>query len=479
MRGVTLNDLFNADRERAAKYTLNINGLEADFSRHPITDDTLALLVKLANERGLEGWRERLFNGDKINVTEGRAALHTALRSKGEGAVSVDGVDVMPDVRALHAQMEIFVNDVRQGRWRGATGKPITDIVNIGIGGSDLGPRMAAGALRPYAGSLRPHFVANADAGEILGVLEKLDPATTLFIVVSKTFTTQETLLNAATARRWLVDRLGADAVARHFAAVSTNLKAVDAFGIRVGAVFPLWDWVGGRYSLWSSVGLSVALATGWDNFRALLDGAAAMDEHFHTAPLARNMPVLMALAGIWQRNFCGAAALAVVPYSERLRDLPRYLQQLEMESNGKAVTRDGAPVAWATAPAIFGECGTISQHSFHQWLHQGTDATPVDFIGVKEDDLGQPEHHRVLLANLKAQAEALRAGCCDSDAHRTNPGNRPSTLLWLAKLDPFCLGSLLALYEHKVFTQGVVWGINSFDQWGVELGKRLARDQI
>ncbi|MDD5586490.1 MAG: glucose-6-phosphate isomerase [Alphaproteobacteria bacterium] len=478
-RADSLRDLFAADPKRAEHFSLKVDGLAADFSRHRLTDETVSLLVKLAEAQNLADWRARMLRGDKINNTEDRAVLHTALRTPSDKPVTVDGRDVIPDVRALQKRMAAFTGEVREGRWLGATGKPIRDVVNIGIGGSDLGPRLAVGALRSFASGPRVHFVANADAADLLGVLEGLDPATTLFAIVSKTFTTQETLLNAATARQWLVGRLGEAAVARHFVAVSTNLKAVKEFGIDDANVFPMWDWVGGRFSLWSSVGLSVALAIGWNNFKALLDGAAVMDEHFFTAPLARNVPVLMALAGIWNRNFRGSACLAVLPYSERLRDLPRYLQQLEMESNGKSVTREGEAVDYATAPALFGECGTIGQHSFHQWLHQGTDVTPADFIGVREDDLGKPEHHRALLANMEAQAEALKLGRQADDPRRTNPGNRPSTLLWLDRLDPRGLGLLLALYEHKVFVQGVVWEINSFDQWGVELGKALAKEAM
>jgi glucose-6-phosphate isomerase len=480
MRAISLRDLFAADPGRAARFTLKVDGLAADFSRHHLTDETVSLLANLARAQNLEDWRARMFRGDKINNTEDRAVLHTALRTTSDKPVLVDGRDVIPEVRALQKRMVAFTDEVREGRWRGATGKPMVDVVNIGIGGSDLGPRLAVGALRSFTkDGPRVHFVANADAADLLGVLAGLDPATTLFVVVSKTFTTQETLLNATTARQWLTGALGEGAVTRHFAAVSTNLKAIASFGIAEANVFPMWDWVGGRFSLWSSVGLSVALAIGWNNFKALLDGAAEMDEHFFTVPLAQNMPVLMALAGIWNRNFLGSACHAVLPYSERLRDLPRYLQQLEMESNGKSVTREGEALDYPTAPALFGECGTIGQHSFHQWLHQGTDITPADFIGVREDDLNRLEHHRALLANMEAQAEALKLGRQADDPRRTNPGNRPSTLLWLDRLDPRGLGLLLALYEHKVFVQGVVWGINSFDQWGVELGKALAKEAM
>ncbi|NTU76583.1 MAG: glucose-6-phosphate isomerase [Alphaproteobacteria bacterium] len=476
---VTLRALFAADENRATRWTFSLGGLTADFSRNPVTDETLALLVKLAEAQGLEEWRARLFAGDKINNTEDRAVLHTALRQQNAAPVSVEGRDVGPDIRALHEKMASFANAVRRGQWRGTTGQPIRQIVNIGIGGSDLGPRLVVSALRAYVEGPTVHFVANADAADLLNALSACDPATTLFVVVSKTFTTQETLLNARTARTWLVEKLGAAAVEQHFVAVSANLIAAQEFGIASANIFPMWDWVGGRFSLWSSVGLSVALAMGWDHFKALLAGAAAMDEHFRTAPLLQNIPALMALIGIWHRNFQGATCQAVLPYSERLRELPRYLQQLEMESNGKSVTREGAPVDYATAPAVFGDCGTISQHSFHQWLHQGTDRTPVDFVGVRQDDLGQPEHHAVLLAHMEAQAKALAFGREESNPARANPGNKPSTLLWLERLDPENLGLLLALYEHKVFVQGVIWNVNSFDQWGVELGKKLAAEML
>ncbi len=475
MRGVKLRDLFAQDPQRAARYTFSLNGLSVDLSRNHLTDETIALLIQLALTQGLKEWREKLFKGYPINNSEGRAVLHTALRTASNDPVMADGKNVIPEIRKLQERMAAFSREVREGRWLGATGQPVEQVVNIGIGGSDLGPRLAVSALRPFADGPRPHFVANVDAADLLGVLARLDPATTLFVVVSKTFSTQETLLNAKTAREWLTDQLGQSAVAKHFSAASMNEHAAQEFGISPANMFPMWDWVGGRFSLWSSVGLSVALTLGWNNFKAMLDGAALMDEHFRTAPLTQNLPVLLGLTGLWYRNFWGTTNHAFLPYGERLRDFPRYLQQLEMESNGKSVTRDGSPVNYSTSSAIIGECGTISQHSFHQWLHQGTDLTPLDFIGILQDDLGQPEHHAALLENLKAQAEALMQGCQEAETYRSNPGNKPSTLLWLDRLNPFNLGMLLALYEHKVFVQGIVWGINSFDQWGVELGKKLA----
>ena len=472
-----LDDLCSADAERAAQMTIKIDGLEIDFSRSHVTQETLGLLVKLAKAQGVEAMRDKMFSGEKINHTEGRAVLHTALRAQNSTPVCVGEQDVLPEIRSMHDKLKRFVDEVRGERWLGATGQPIRTIVNIGIGGSDLGPRLVVSALRAQASGPRVLFVANVDAADLQGTLARLDPATTLFVVVSKTFTTQETLLNARSARQWLVGSLGEAAVARHFVAVSTNREAVESFGINASNMFVMWDWVGGRYSLWSAVGIGIALSIGWDGFKQLLAGAAAMDMHFRTAPLERNAPVLAALIGVWYRNFWGTSALAILPYSERLRDLPRYLQQLDMESNGKSVTREGKAVDYQTGPIIFGECGSVGQHSFHQWLHQGPSLVPADFIGVRNDDMNRPEHHRVLMAHMKAQIEALKSGRQDADPARTNPGNKPSSVFWLDRLDAFSLGALLAFYEHKVFVQGVVWDINSFDQFGVELGKKLASE--
>jgi glucose-6-phosphate isomerase len=477
--GHALAKIYDADTARVARMSFRLDGLEADFSRNHVTPETLALLLELAEARGVEMLRDAMFAGKKINESEKRAVLHTALRRTSPEALMLDGEDVGVLVRETDKRLAAFAGAVRDGSWTGATGKKITHIVNIGIGGSDLGPRLVVSALRSFAGPLSVRFAANVDANEMEAVLKGLDPARTLFVVVSKTFTTLETLMNARFARAWLVKELGEAAVAKHFVAVSTNQPEVERFGIAPANMFPLWDWVGGRYSLWSAVGLSIALAIGWDGFLALRAGAAAMDAHFRTAPLASNMPVLLGLIGLWYRNFWGSGAHAILPYAEKLRDLPRFLQQLDMESNGKRVTRDGALSEVSTGPVIFGECGTVGQHSFHQWLHQGTDVTPADFIGIREDDSGKPEHHRALLANLVAQAEALLRGRAMEDPARTNPGDRPSTLLWLDKLDPYNLGLLLALYEQKVFVQGAIWGLNSFDQWGVELGKILANEKI
>lgn len=478
-KDVTLAALFAQDPVRGQRMTLNACGLSADFSRSTITPDVMDNLLALAKAQGVEAMREKMFVGEKINATEDRAVLHTALRAPSDAPIIVEGSNIVPAIRALQAKMEKFTVAVRDGHWLGATGQKITDVVNIGIGGSDLGPRFVVSALRAQATGPRVHFVANVDAFDLLSVLENLNPATTLFIVVSKTFTTQETLLNATSARAWLVSALGEAAVARHFVAVSTNQQAVAFFGIKADAMFAMWDWVGGRYSLWSAVGLGIALAVGWPAFRELLAGAAAMDSHFRTTPLESNMPVLFGLVGLWNRNFCGAEAEAVLPYSERLRDLPRFLQQLNMESNGKSVTRGGEGVDYQTGPVIFGECGSVGQHSFHQWLHQGMGRVVAEFIGVRHDDMNRLDHASVLRAHMMAQVEALKSGRESADPARTNAGNKPSTVLWLDRLDPHHLGALLALYEHKVFVQGILWDINSFDQFGVELGKALANELL
>jgi len=474
----SLADLFASDNARAGWLSVRVDGLFIDLSRHLVTREVLEALLALAREQDLERWREKMFSGEAINATEKRAVLHTALRARDDASIVVEGRDVMEEVRACRKNLEGFVSDVRSGAWRGASGKAITDIVNIGIGGSDLGPRFVVSALRSQWSGPRVHFVANVDPVDLLDVLEPLNPATTLFVVVSKTFTTQETLLNAMSARAWLISALGEAAIARHFVAVSTNRKAVELFGIDAERnMFAMWDWVGGRYSLWSAVGVSIALAVGYGAFRDLLSGAAAMDAHFRSAPLAVNAPVLFGLIGLWSRNFCGMTAEAVLPYGERLRELPRYLQQLNMESNGKSVTRDGSSVDYATGPVIFGECGSVGQHSFHQWLHQGTDCVGAEFIGVTDDGMCRPDHTMVLQAHMAAQIEALKSGRASADPARANQGNKPSVVIQLERLDPYHLGLLLALYEHKVFVQGVLWDINSFDQFGVELGKKLAAE--
>jgi glucose-6-phosphate isomerase len=493
---LNLRDVFAADPDRAVRLSLEAVGLHADFSKHLLTDETVALLLALARAVDLPGWIGRLFRGDAINNTEQRAVLHVALRNRSGRPMAVDGVDIMPDVERVLGQMGRFVGRVRSGEWLGHTGRRITDVVNIGIGGSNLGPLMVCEALRFYQNrELRVHFVSNVDGTHIAETLRGLDPASTLVIVASKTFTTQETLTNAHTARRWCVDAFGDNAaIARHFVAVSTARAQVEAFGIDPANMFEFWDWVGGRYSLWSSIGLPIAVAIGMDRFLELLAGAHALDEHFRTAPLERNLPVLLALIGVWYRNFHGAATQAILPYDQYLRYLPAYLQQADMESNGKGVTRDGVPVGWDTGPVVWGEPGTDGQHAFYQLIHQGTQLVPVDFIAplVSHNPIG--DHHAKLLANCLAQGEALMRGKTAAEAraeleaagqdaatverlvpHKVFPGNRPSTTLLVDRLTPERLGALIALYEHRIFVQGVIWGVNSFDQWGVELGKQLA----
>lgn len=471
---------FN-DPARFEKYHLSAAGITLDYSRQMIDDDILAQLLVLANDANITGWRDRMFAGDAINTTENRAVLHTACRRPANDRLMVDGADIMPGIHAVLEQMRDFVDAIHTGTWRGHTGKPIDTIVNIGIGGSSLGPEMVVRAL---AAQHRPgivtHFVSNVDGAHLWHILAQCEPETTLFLIASKTFTTQETMANATTARQWMIDHLAdAGCVQRHFAALSTNLAAVKDFGIAPAAMFPFRDWVGGRYSLWSSIGLSIALATGFDHFRSLLDGAHDMDVHFRTAAPHQNMPVLLALLGIWNRNIMHYPALAVLPYDQRLSRFPAWLQQVDMESNGKSVLRDGSASPHPTGPVIFGEPGTDCQHSFFQLIHQGTDIIPCDFIAAIAGDDPYNAHHAMLLANMVAQADALIGGrpLTDSgnDPHRSFAGNRPSNIVLLDRLTPRTLGALAALYEHKVFVQGIIWGINSFDQFGVELGKIMA----
>jgi glucose-6-phosphate isomerase len=497
MAPVHLRDLFADDPERFARFSLREGDLLLDYSKNRITEETLRLLLDLARQADVAGWRDRMFAGDRINTTEQRAVLHTALRNRSNRPVAVDGSEVMPAVNAVLAQIEDFSGRVRDGAWRGHAGQTITDVVNLGIGGSDLGPLMVCEALKPYQRSdLRPHFVSNVDGAHLVHTLEGLDPGRTLFVVASKTFTTQETMTNAASARAWLVERLGDErAVGRHFVAVSTNAQAVAAFGIDPVNMFAFWDWVGGRYSLWSAIGLPIALAVGFERFEELLAGGHAMDEHFRSAPLERNLPVILALLGVWYRNFLGAESHAVLPYDQHLHRLPAYLQQADMESNGKSVRRDGVPVDYATGPIIWGEPGTNGQHAFYQLVHQGTALIPADFLAAAESLTPLGDHHDKLLANFFAQPEALAFGKTAVQAqaeleregltgaalaallpHKVFPGNRPSNAILYRRLDPATLGRLIALYEHKIFTQGVLWNVNSFDQWGVELGKQLAK---
>lgn len=491
-----LRALFAEDPARFESFSLRLGDMLLDYSKNRMTAETLDLLVRLARDRGLEARRDAMFAGDKINNSEGRAVLHTALRNRSGRAVMVDGHDVMGDVTAVLAQMRRFSDAVRSGAWTGATGKAVTDVINIGIGGSDLGPRMVTEALTPYhQPGLRVRFVSNVDGTDMAETLKACDPETTLFLVASKTFTTQETLTNAHTARAWLVESLGEAAVARHFAALSTNSEAVAGFGIDTANMFAFWDWVGGRYSLWSAIGLPIAIAIGFDRFEELLAGAHAMDEHFRTAPLDRNMPVVMGLLGVWYMNFMGATTHAVLPYDQYLARFAAHLQQVDMESNGKRVTWDGEAIDYPTGPVLFGEPGTNGQHSFYQLIHQGTRLVPCDFIAsaLSHNPIG--DHHEKLLSNFFAQTEALMSGKTEAEAradleaegktpdqiaallpHKVFPGNRPTNSILVKTLDPRTLGMLVALYEHKVFVQGVLWGVNSFDQWGVELGKQLAK---
>jgi glucose-6-phosphate isomerase len=496
-----MRDLFKADPTRFDTFSLRNEDLLLDYSKHRITSETLNLLFQMAREANIEGWRDRMFSGEKINITENRAVLHTALRNRSNTPVYVDGKDVMPEVNAVLAQMRSFTEKVRNGSWTGYTGKAITDIVNIGIGGSDLGPVMVCDALKPYASpNLNVHFVSNIDGAHLMRALEKCNAETTLFIVASKTFTTQETMTNATSARTWFLSAAKDSAlVAKHFVALSTNAKAVEAFGIDTNNMFAFWDWVGGRYSLWSAIGLSIALYVGMDHFEDLLAGGHAMDNHFKTAPLEQNMPVIMAMIGVWYNNFFHVDTHAILPYDQGLARFAAYLQQADMESNGKFVCRDGTDVKYKTGPVIWGEAGTNGQHAFYQLIHQGTQTVPADFlmpihshyqVGSNGD-----QHHKILLANFLAQTQALMLGKTREEArieleaqgmsgealedllpHKVFQGNRPTTSIMFDKLTPYTLGKLIALYEHKIFVQGIIWDINSYDQWGVEYGKQIAQ---
>ncbi|MCE7915581.1 MAG: glucose-6-phosphate isomerase [Nitrosomonas sp. PRO4] len=489
-----LRELFQKDSQRFEKFSLQCNGVLMDFSKQPVNRETIQLLLALAHQQKLLDWIARMFKGDIINSTEHRAALHVALRS--EQPVYASGKDVTSEVKRVLKQMERFSIAVQSGAHRGYTGKIFTDIVNIGIGGSDLGPAMVTEALKPYGlPAMTPHFVSNVDAAQLSETLQHLDPATTLFVIASKTFTTQETLANANSARAWFLSNGGSEKdIARHFVAVSTNRTGVVKFGIDADNMFEFWDWVGGRYSLWSAIGLPIALAIGMDNFYQLLAGANEMDQHFATTPLDRNFPVILGLLGIWQINFFATSSHAVLPYDQSMHRFPAYLQQLEMESNGKRVTRDGEVVDYATGTIVWGEPGTNGQHAFYQLLHQGTQTVSADFLAPCQSHYLVGNHHCMLLANFFAQTEALMTGKNEQEAraelsaqglqsnaieqllpHKVFPGNRPTTSILFKKLDPKTLGSLIALYEHKVFVQSVIWNINPFDQWGVELGKQLA----
>ena len=497
-KSLNLREAFKKDPARSERMTLTLDDMVVDLSKNLVTDTTRALLVKLASEAGVKESIEAMFAGERINLTEKRGVLHTALRHQGSSPVLFDGDDVMPGVREVLARVKTFCESVHSGVWKGFTGESITDVVNIGIGGSDLGPKMVHAALAPYqVAGIKTHFVSNIDGSHVHDTLAKLNAETTLFIVASKTFGTQETLTNARTARSWLIEQLGSDdAVGKHFVAVSTASEKVAAFGIDTANMFGFWAWVGGRYSLWSAIGLSIALSVGFDNFQALLSGAYSMDEHLRTAPFETNIPVQLALLGIWYHNVLGAESHAVLPYDEHLGLLPAYLQQADMESNGKSVSRDGKQIEdYTTGPIVWGEPGTNGQHAFFQLIHQGTRLVPADFIMAMQAHHGLQEHQDILFANFAAQTEALMRGKTKSEAraeleasgleadvvktllpHKVFGGNRPTTMITFDKLTPFALGRLVAMYEHKIFVQGVLWDVNSFDQWGVELGKQLAK---
>lgn len=496
LEATPMRQLFAEDETRFKRFSASAGDIFLDYSKNRIDADAMEKLIELAREAGVEERRKAMWAGEHINSTEDRAVMHMALRYMGDKPVKIDGKDVRGQVAEVLAAMEAFSNAVRSGEIRGATGEQFTDVVNIGIGGSDLGPVMVTAALAPYTRpDLRLHYVSNVDGAHIHDTLAGLDPKKTLFIVASKTFTTDETMTNAATARHWIAEALGDAAVPDHFAALSTNLSACAEFGIKSDRIFGFWDWVGGRYSVWSAIGLPVAIAIGFDNFKAFLKGAYAMDQHFLKTKLDKNLPVILGVLGVWYRNAWGFATHAVLPYDQRLSRFPAYLQQQDMESNGKSVTLEGKAVDYATGPIIWGEPGTNGQHAFYQLIHQGTSVIPVDFLLAAQPHEDLPPHHAKLVANCLAQSEALMLGKSKDEVvaelkaqglskeqikaltpHKMFPGNRPSNTILYPKLTPEVLGSLVALYEHKVFVQGTIWGVNSYDQWGVELGKQLAK---
>jgi glucose-6-phosphate isomerase len=489
-----MRELFAADPQRFERLSIEGAGLFLDYSKNRLDGRTLDLLANLARERGVERLRDAMFAGEKINLTEGRAVLHTALRAPKGQAFTLDGQDIDGDVHAVLEQVKTFSDAVRSGAWLGYTGKPITDVVNVGIGGSDLGPKMVCLALRQFAHPrLAMHFVSNVDGHDMDAALSRVNPETTLFIVASKTFTTAETMMNANTARSWFLKHASEQDLAKHFVAVSTNVEAIKTFGIDPANMFPFWDWVGGRYSVWSAIGLSVALCVGYGYFADFLAGAHAMDEHFATSPIEQNLPMILGLVGFWNREFLGCPSVSIAPYHQDLSQFPSYLQQLEMESNGKRVTRAGDAIEYDTCPVIWGNTGTNGQHAYFQLLHQGTDITPMDFIAALRPSHEYHNHHAALLANCFAQSEAFMKGKTADEVredlagqpadeierlvpHKTFPGNRPSNTILMEYLTPSALGALIALYEHKTFVQGALWDVNSFDQWGVELGKVLAK---
>ncbi|HEX3771070.1 MAG TPA: glucose-6-phosphate isomerase [Polyangiaceae bacterium] len=506
MTSVHVRDLFAADAKRFDTFSLSVEDILVDYSKNRVTSETMGLLFALAKQADVFGWRDKMFAGEKINRTEDRAVLHVALRNRSNRPILVDGKDVMPEVNAVLAKMREFTESVRSGAWKGHTGKRITDVVNIGIGGSDLGPVMATLALKPYwQDGMRAHFVSNIDGTHLAETLKEVNPEGTLFVVESKTFTTQETLLNARSARAWLVEKLGTEAaVPKHFVAVSTATEEVKKFGIDTKNMFGFWDWVGGRYSLWSAIGLPIALLVGMDHFEEFLAGGHAVDEHFRTAPMEKNVPLVLGMLGVWYMNFFGASTHAILPYDQYMSRFAAYFQQGDMESNGKRVNRAGQFIEdYTTGPIVWGEPGTNGQHAFYQLLHQGTRLVPCDFLAPMEtqNPMANPSatdgsgHHQVLLANYFAQTEALMRGKTPEEAraeleaqklppariaelvpHKSFPGNRPTTSMLFTRLTPKTLGMLVAMYEHKIFTQGIVWEIFSFDQWGVELGKQLAK---
>ncbi len=500
VRKIHMLDLFDEDPDRFSKYSIQFKDMLLDYSKNRITDKTLDLLFNLARQAKVEAWRDKMFAGEKINTTEGRAVLHTALRNRSQRPIFVNGKNVMPDITAELEKMRLFSEKVRGGKWLGCSGKVITDVVNIGIGGSDLGPNMVCRALSPYAKKeLRVHFVSNVDGTHIQQMLQYLTPETTLFVVASKTFTTQETMTNALTAKQWFIERTkhaGSDAIVKHFVAVSTNEEAVVDFGIDPHNMFRFWDWVGGRYSLWSAVGLSSILYIGMDNFIEMLEGAHEMDEHFRSAPFEKNIPVILAMLGIWYGNFFGAESSAILPYDHNLRMLPAYLEQADMESNGKSVDREGRQTTYSTGKVIWGAEGINGQHAFYQLLHQGTRLIPTDFIASVQSHACIRDHCNILASNFLAQTEALMRGRSLEETreqlheagieldkieerlpHMIFEGNQPSNSIVIKKLNPRALGRLIAMYEHKIFVQGIVWNLNSYDQWGVELGKNLTRN--
>jgi len=496
-RGLQLRELFTKSPQRAERFSLRWNEILLDYSKNRVTAETLSLLHRLLRESKVEELRNRMFSGEKINFTETRSVLHIALRRPANQPLRMDGRDVMPEVEKVRQQMKAFSERVRSGEWKGYTGQPIAHIVNLGIGGSDLGPVMVTEALQPYARrDLKLHFVSNIDSTHLAEALRTCQPSTTLFLVASKTFTTQETLTNAHSARKWFLEEARDDKhIARHFVALSTNETEVKRFGIDPANMFPFWDWVGGRYSLWSAIGLSIALSIGYERFAELLAGAHAMDEHFLKTPVEQNLPMTLALLGVWYNNFHGAQTHAILPYDQYLRRFPAYLQQADMESNGKRVDGEGQPVTWDTGPIVWGEPGTNGQHAFYQLIHQGTKLIPCDFLASVETFNPMGPHHDILLANFFAQTEALMRGKTEAEAreelekeglrgealakllpHKVFPGNRPTNSILVQRFDPKTLGALIALYEHKIFVQGALWNINSYDQMGVELGKQLAK---